>query len=129
VGTVLIICRDGEPEDRVRLVDVGEQWGNVKLTCYVAPKSRSQGLATEAGGLAVGYGFDHLPIREITARDFTFGASLYRSLYEPPLSLLCRLQIRLWGSRRAALSHAVEATQQDHEAPDRRHVRVELVRK
>lgn len=68
--TALLICQDGEPEGRVRLVDVDERWGNAELTCYVRPESQNQGVATEACQLLIDYGFDYLPITKMTARVF-----------------------------------------------------------
>ena len=68
-GVALLICRE-EAVGRVRLVDVDKNWGNAELTCYVAPESQRQGVATEACRLVIDYGFDHLSISKITARIF-----------------------------------------------------------
>ncbi|MFC4986631.1 GNAT family N-acetyltransferase [Saliphagus infecundisoli] len=67
-GVALLICCDEAALGRVRLVDVDKNWGNAELTCYVAPESQRQGLATEACQLVIDYGFDHLPINKIIAR-------------------------------------------------------------
>lgn len=66
----LLVCRDGTPEGRVRLVDINEQWGNAELTCYIRPESQGEGLATEACQLLIEYGFDYLPVTKLTARVF-----------------------------------------------------------
>lgn len=69
-GEAFLICRDETPQGRIRLVDVDETWGNAELTCFIAPESQRQGLATEACRLVIEYGFDYLPINRITARIF-----------------------------------------------------------
>jgi RimJ/RimL family protein N-acetyltransferase len=69
-GTALVICHNGEPVGRVRLVDIDENWGNAELTCLVAPRAQGEGIATEASRLLVDYGFDYLPVNKITARTF-----------------------------------------------------------
>jgi RimJ/RimL family protein N-acetyltransferase len=74
-GVALLICHDEESVGRVRLVDLNKNWGNAELTCYVAPDSQRQGLATEACRLVIDYGFDYLPINKITARIFASNQS------------------------------------------------------
>lgn len=69
-GTALLICRDGSPVGRVRLVNIDEQWGNAELTCFVVPRVQGEGVASEACRLLIDYGFDYLPITKITTRTF-----------------------------------------------------------
>lgn len=99
-GTALLICRDGEPVGRVRLVDVDETWGNAELTCFVSPEAQGKGLATDGARLVIEYAFDYLSVSKITARTFATNG--------PSQAVLDKLGFTREGTRRDHVYHEGE---------------------
>ena len=79
-GVSLLICAEGEPVGMAGLSDVLETWGRAEVGYWVTPEARSEGYATEATDLLVGYAFDQRRLNKVIANAFDFNAGSRRVL-------------------------------------------------
>jgi RimJ/RimL family protein N-acetyltransferase len=88
----LLVTPDSTPVGTVGLDPVDWADGSVELGYWVAPDYQGQGYGTEAVELVVGYAFDQLGLRRLSARVIAFN--------EPSVRLLERVGFVREGTRR-----------------------------
>lgn len=64
----LLVCVDGEPVGRARLVPLDDGRRCANLAFMTAPDHQDSGYATQAAGLLVGFGFGELRLHRIEAK-------------------------------------------------------------